>query len=120
MISVILAVAALSAVGFFADRLQSGLWRDARQLLGGDAVVVSDKPTPEAFVKKAQALGLKTNSTLGFPSMARADDAQGGETKLVALKAVEMGYPLRGELKVASSLAQADVTEKTNAIPASG
>ena len=98
LISVILAVAALSAVGFFADRLQSGLWRDARQLLGGDAVVVSDKPTPEAFVKKAQSLGLKTNSTLGFPSMARADDAQGGETKLVALKAVAEGYPLRGDL----------------------
>ena len=39
MLSVALAVAALTAVGFLADRLQSGLWRDARQLLGGDAVV---------------------------------------------------------------------------------
>ncbi len=33
LVSVVLAVAALSAVGFFADRLQAGLWRDARQLL---------------------------------------------------------------------------------------
>ena len=102
MISVVLAVAALSAVGFFADRLQSGLWRDARQLLGGDAVIVSDKPTPEAFIQKAKALGLKTNQSTGFPSMARADDSKGGETKLVALKAVTAGYPLRGNLTLTS------------------
>ena len=100
LVSVVLAVAALSAVGFFADRLQAGLWRDARQLLGGDAVVVSDKVTPDTFVAKAQALGLKTQTTINFPSMARADDAQGGETKLVALKAVSEGYPLRGNMSL--------------------
>jgi len=102
-VSVVLAVSALTAVGFFSDRLQAGLWRDARQLLGGDAVVVSDKPTAEIFQKKAQALGLKTNATLSFPSMARADDAQGGETKLVALKAVSEGYPLRGQMSLQNS-----------------
>ena len=100
LVSVVLAVAALSAVGFFADRLQAGFWRDARQLLGGDAVVVSDKVTPDAFVTKAQALGLKTQTTVNFPSMARADDAQGGDTKLVALKAVSEGYPLRGNMSL--------------------
>jgi putative ABC transport system permease protein len=68
--------------------------------LGGDAVVVSDKPTPANFQQKAQALGLKTNATLSFPSMARADDAKGGETKLVALKAVSEGYPLRGQMSL--------------------
>jgi putative ABC transport system permease protein len=56
IVSVVLAVAALTAVGFFSDRLQAGLWRDARQLLGGDAVVVSDKPTAENFQKKAQPM----------------------------------------------------------------
>ena len=100
VISVVLAVAALTAVGFFSDRLQAGLWRDARQLLGGDAVVVSDKPTAANFQQKAEALGLKTNATLSFPSMARADDAKGGETKLVALKAVTDGYPLRGQMSL--------------------
>jgi putative ABC transport system permease protein len=34
--------------------------------------------------------------------MARASDAQGGSAKLVALKAVEAGYPLRGSLKIKS------------------
>ena len=114
IVSVVLAVAALTAVGFFSDRLQAGLWRDARQLLGGDAVVVSDKPTAENFQKKAESLGLTTNATLSFPSMARADDTKGGETKLVALKAVSQGYPLRGQMSLQIEQSQ----DASNAQPA--
>src|SRR6187551_3790454 len=95
IVAVTLAVAALTAVGFFADRLKGGLQRDARQLLGGDAVLASDNPTPPAFVERARSLGLETTSTYGFPTMARASDAQGGASKLVSLKAVTTGYPLR-------------------------
>ena len=124
VLSVVLAVAALSAVGFFSDRLQAGLWRDARQLIGGDAVVVSDKPTAENFLQKAKQLGLKTNATLSFPSMARADDAQGGETKLVALKAVSEGYPLRGQLTLFSaegaSPSDKPKSQATRQVPSSG
>jgi putative ABC transport system permease protein len=100
MLSVALAVAALTAVGFLADRMQSGLWRDARQLLGGDAVVVSDQITPPNFVAQARSMGLQTNTNVGFPTMGRAMAEQGGASRLVALKAVEPGYPLRGELLV--------------------
>ena len=101
VLAIALAVAALTAVGFFADRLQNGLSRDARQLLGGDAVVRSDQPTPPAFVEQARTLGLQTTQHVGFPTMGRADDAHGGAARLVALKAVEAGYPLRGQLLVA-------------------
>jgi putative ABC transport system permease protein len=99
MLSVALAVAALTAVGFLADRMQAGLWRDARQLLGGDAVVVSDKPTPEPLVQEAVRRGLVTNTHVGFPTMARVPVGDGA-TRLVALKAVSPGYPLRGALQV--------------------
>ena len=101
MVAVTLAVAALTAVGFFADRLKGGLQRDARLLLGGDAVIVSDNPTPADFEAKARALGLQTAQTLSFPTMARAGDDKGGATKLVALKVVAPGYPLRGNLTLA-------------------
>ena len=118
IVAVTLAVAALTAVGFFADRLKGGLARDARQLLGGDAVVSSDNPTPAAFIEKARALGLQAVTTLGFPTMARAPDAQGGASRLVALKAVPPGYPVRGNLKVA---AQPEAPgESTREIPARG
>lgn len=118
IVAVTLAVAALTAVGFFADRLKGGLARDARQLLGGDAVVVSDTPTPAAFVERARSLGLQTVTTLVFPSMGRAPEAQGGASRLVALKAVQPGYPLRGRLQTA---VRADAPgEPASGIPARG
>ena len=69
IVAVTLAVAALTAVGFFADRLKGGLQRDARQLLGGDAVIRSDGLTPAAFIAKARELGLQGISTVTFPTM---------------------------------------------------
>ena len=137
MVAVALGVAALSSVSFLADRLNGGLQRDARQLLGGDVVVVSDQATPAHIVQQAQAAGLQGVTTLSFPTMARGQAQSGAESssRLVALKAVAAGYPLRGELKVASSLDRAQLAmgnhsanqsatptaaEKTTTIPASG
>ena len=100
LVAVTLAVGALTAVGFFADRLERSLSRDARQLLGGDAIVSSDRQTPQAFIDEARARGLQVATTAGFPSMGRAPDDKGGASKLVAVKAVSDGYPLRGRLKL--------------------
>jgi putative ABC transport system permease protein len=100
LVAVTLAVGALTAVGFFADRLERSLTRDARQLLGGDAIVSSDKPTPPLIVDEARARSLSIATTTGFPSMGRAPDDKGGASKLVAVKAVSDGYPLRGRLKL--------------------
>lgn len=117
-VAVTLAVAALTSVAFFADRLQGGLQRDALQILGGDAVVASDNPTPEPIVQRARALGLQMVTTVGFPTMGRASDAQGGASRLVAFKSVQPGYPLRGSLTVADG---PDAPEQTTRdIPAPG
>ena len=98
IVSVVLAVAALTAVAFFADRLDRALQRDARQLMGGDAVVVSDqRPDPRWAAWAAQG-GLSVVETASFPSMARAPDERGGEARLVALKAVTAHYPLHGQM----------------------
>lgn len=118
IVAVTLAVAALTAVGFFADRLQGGLERDARQLLGGDVVVVSDNPPPAPFAERAQQLGLQSVVTASFPTMGRASDAQGGASRLVALKSVPAGYPLRGSLRIANAPGEAGQT--TREIPAPG
>jgi len=118
IVAVTLAVASLTAVGFFADRLKGGLERDARQLLGGDVIVNSDQPAPAAFIEKAVALGLRTSQQLSFPTMARARDEEGGASKLVAFKAVALGYPLRGSLRVAG--APGLPGELTREVPAPG
>ena len=118
ILAVTLAVAALTSVAFFADRLQGGLARDALQLLGGDAVIASDQATPEAFVREARARGLASASTLSFPTMARASDAQGGASRLVALKSVEAGYPLRGQVQTSTEAGAAGAP--TSDVPAPG
>ena len=119
LVAVALAVAALTAVGFFSDRLQGGLQRDARQLLGGDAVLVSDNPPPADWLAEAQRLGLRSTQTLSFPTMARAPDAQGGAARLVALKAVPAGYPLRGQLRTSETPADTEGSP-AQSIPANG
>ncbi|MFM2329522.1 MAG: hypothetical protein RLZZ494_1625, partial [Pseudomonadota bacterium] len=102
LLAVVLAVAALSAVGFFADRLQAGLTRDAAQLIGGDVVIHSDHALPPQWAQQAQSRGLRWSQTVTFPSMARAPESRGGATRLVAVKAVDGAYPLRGHLRLRS------------------
>ena len=117
-VAVMLAVAALTAVGFFADRLGAGLTRDAAQLLGGDAVVASDQPTPAELVARASELQLRQARSAQFPSMARASDERGGASRLVALKAVSPAYPLRGSLSLAAQ--PGAPAETVRAAPAPG
>ena len=98
LVAVVLAVAALTAVAFFADRIERGLSRDAAQLLGGDAVVVGDQAVPTEFEALAVRLGLRVARTSVMASMARAPDDKGGESRLAAVKAVSASHPLRGRL----------------------
>jgi len=99
-VAVSLGVAALTSVGFLADRIEGGLQRDARQLLGGDAVLASDHELAPEVMAQIKQQGLQSVATLSFPTMARSSPAQGGNSRLVALKAVSDGYPLRGRLQI--------------------
>jgi len=118
-LAVALAVAALSAVGLFADRIERGLSRDAAQMLGADLIVLGDQPLPPALAASAQAQGLRHVQTAAFQSMARAPDERGGQTRLVAVKAVGEGYPLRGSLTL-GRLSAAGVLEPTGPAPTGG
>ncbi|VWC08111.1 ABC transporter permease [Burkholderia latens] len=122
VLALVLAVAALTSVGFLADRLRQGLERDARQMLGADFVVRADHPVDPSFDRDARALGLRTATTAIFPSMiAPAAGAQPGgaaPSRLAAVKAVSAGYPLRGAVEIVPAGARA--AQKANAIPAPG
>ena len=88
-LAVTLAVAALTAVGFFADRLNGGLTRDARQLLGGDAVVGSDQPAPpEARRARRVRSGCEVATQRRLSEHGARPGRKGGATRLVAVKAV--------------------------------
>ncbi len=108
LVALIVAVAALSAAGFFIDRLRAGLNRDAHQLLGADMVAVYDNPIPAAWRDEAVRRGLRVAETLAFPSMAQAGQGEAARSVLVSLKAVSPDYPLRGRVKVNTDVAQAN------------
>jgi putative ABC transport system permease protein len=107
MLAVVLAVAALTCVAFFADRLHKGMARDARQMLGGDVVVVSDQAVPASFETQALKQNMQVASSATFASMGRAPPERGGASKLVAVKAVGVGYPLRGQVQLQGKLGAA-------------
>ena len=117
-VAVSLGVAALTSVGYLADRIEGGLQRDARQLLGGDAVLASDHALAPEVMAQIKQLGLQSAATLSFPTMARSSQAQGGNSRLVALKAVSDGYPLRGRLQILQPDNQAAQT--TDRLPQAG
>ena len=107
VLSLVVAVAAMTSVGFFIDRLRAGLERDAAQLLGADLVVISDLPIAAAFVDEAKRQGLSSAETVAFPSMALSVVPVGGAaepaTQLTSVKAASSGYPLRGKLRTATA-----------------
>lgn len=117
LIALTVAVAALSATGFFIDRLRSGLDRDAHQLLGADVVVSADLPVNPAWRAEAARRGLRMTDTLSFPSMAQAGEGEQSTSLLASLKAVGPGYPLRGQLKITTDAEQA---EQSQGAPAAG
>jgi len=95
-LALVVAVAAVTAVGFFADRVHRALEREAHQLLGGDLLLVADHPWPAAVSAEAARRGLQSAETWVFPSMVMAD----GKAQLADVKAASPGYPLRGKLRI--------------------
>ncbi|MDB5808294.1 MAG: hypothetical protein JWN94_416 [Betaproteobacteria bacterium] len=98
--AIVIAVASLTTVSFFTDRVQLALSQQSNQLLGADLSIVSDRPFGNEFAQEAQTRGLAVTHALRFPSMASA----GGESLLTDIKVVAAGYPLRGDVRLADTL----------------
>ncbi len=96
-LALVVAVGSVSSVGFFTNRVEQAMERQAGELLAADLVVVSPNPIAETVVREAEQRGLATGRTLGFASMLMAAD----RLQLTEIKAVNEAYPLRGILRVA-------------------
>ena len=70
--ALLIAVAAVTAVGFFGDRVRQGLQREAQQMMGGDLVITADHPLPDSYRDEARRRNLRLAETLVFPSMVMA------------------------------------------------
>jgi len=116
--ALLIAVAALTAVGFFADRVRQALARESHQLLGADLLLTADHPWSEAITGEARARGLQVVETQTFPSMVTRGSGDAVRAQLAEIKAVGTGYPLRGSLRVAADLNRADAPTRT--VPSPG
>jgi putative ABC transport system permease protein len=122
LVALVVAVSALTAVGFFVDRMRAGLNRDAHQLLGADLLINADEPLRQDWRNEAARRGLLLADTITFPSMAQAGEGDASQAVLASVKAVSPTYPLRGQLKVTTSLENASeaLGDATRETPAPG
>lgn len=112
--ALVVAVASITSVGFFADRVRQALTREAHQLLGADLVLTADHPWQEPMRSEIARRGLRVAQSSAFISMAR----RGEEAQLASIKAVSSAYPLRGRLRIAPALNAPD--RDTGSVPAPG
>lgn len=106
--ALVVAVAALTAVGFFADRVHQALAREANQLLGADLLLTADHPWPAGIREEIGRRGLALAETRTFPSMVTFGEGDASRAQFAEVKAVSAGYPLRGHLRIAPQLNVAD------------
>jgi putative ABC transport system permease protein len=102
--AVLVAVAALSSVAFFADRVERALLLQGAALIAADLVAERGEPIPQAWLDQAEVLGLSSARAITFPSVIVANE----RPLLVQVKAVEVPYPLRGKLLVETPAGPAD------------
>lgn len=98
-LALVLALAAISAVGFFTDRAHTAVQEQAGVSLAADLVLSSGEPLPARFTQTAHAAGARTAQVVDFPSVL----VHGDKTALVDVHAVSDNYPLRGQVRISNT-----------------
>ena len=101
LIAIIVAVAAMTAVGFFTDRVGRAIKEQASAVLAADLVVSSPTPIADEWLDEARAMGLEATEALSFLTMVLAGEQS---NVLTMITAVADGYPLRGELLISDAM----------------
>ena len=100
------AVAAVSAVGSFSDRIESSLQRGAAEVIASDIKITARREIPKEIETRAQSVGLSTARTVVFPTVLFIE----GQTLLASIKGVTSEYPLRGTLGLRGEPDRAEMT----------
>lgn len=116
--ALLLAVAVVSGIAIFTDRLQHTLVQESNALLGADKVVRGSHPHDSAWNQAADEADLRRTTATNFASMIYA----GEHMHLASVKAVGEGYPLRGQLEISTTpfATQANQIEVAQGIPPPG
>ena len=113
-LALVLALAAVSAVGFFTGRVHTAVQEQAGESLAADLVLSSGEPMTARFTQIADKAGVRTAQVMDFPTVL----FNGNETVLTNIHAVSDGYPLRGRVRVSTQ--PFGPAQAVRDIPASG
>ncbi|MEE9570966.1 MAG: FtsX-like permease family protein [Gammaproteobacteria bacterium] len=114
VIALVVAVAAMSAVGLFTNRVRQAVTQQAGEVLAADLRLESDDPLTPEYERLAAERGLQTAQVIHFRSVILAGEA----SNLADVRGVTDGYPLRGEIRIADELA--GTPRVANGVPALG
>lgn len=107
--ALVLAVIAVTSVGFVTDRAGRALAIEANRLLGGDAVVRGDAPIAGKIRDASQADGLRRTDIAELPTMIRLGRGDTAQLKLGELRALGEGFPLRGQFRIVDGKGERNV-----------
>lgn len=96
LVALALAVAIVTGVGLFSERLGSAIVARSGDMLGADLVLQSPRPVGDELLAPARALGLRSAYSLSFATMA----ARGEHLQISAVTAVDGHFPLRGAIRL--------------------
>ncbi|MCK5336139.1 MAG: FtsX-like permease family protein [Gammaproteobacteria bacterium] len=100
VLALVIAVASMTSIGLFTQRIDRGMTDQAGQFLGADLLFKSPVITDDAIIKHAHKTGLETSKTIGFSSVIVANE----KFQLTHIKAVDQYYPLLSQIKIANKL----------------
>lgn len=103
MLALTVAVAAITSVGFFIDRVSASVAREAAGVLAADLRLRANDETKPEYLAEAARRGLLTAEVAAFPTVVLF----GESSQLASLYAVSDGYPLRGQVRIADGLESA-------------
>ena len=116
-LALLVAVASVTAVGFFTDRIGRAVERQAGDVLAADLMASSGFKLPPELVSHIKQGNLQTAEYVRFPSIVISERE---ESQLVAVKAVSGGYPLRGKLRLSDIDDPATAITADSGVPAPG
>ncbi len=101
IVALVTAVATVTTIALFADRLDKSLLSESAAFLGADRAVAGSRRIGEEWRRKASDMGLAQAETLSFSTVVFASADEQARGQLVSVKAVTPSYPLKGKIHTA-------------------
>ncbi len=95
--ALMIAVAAMTAIGVITDRIQKSMGEQASEFLGADYVISSPREIPREWLHEASQRGLDAAVGQSVSTVV----SKGDKFQLVSVRVIQDKFPLKGQLEIA-------------------